>query len=313
MNVIKYIFTLVLCLGLTGGAMNVSAQTSSGSVLASSNKSLKQSEVVSLIEFYEWAFEAEFTAAEREKFRAFTAAEFRANPTLSRVTIDDIVQTLPRILAAPADLQVETRKNFLALFLPEARKNPDENLRMLLGIYEKAQSGGRTVAGDDSSGGGTTSGDDAISAPQTQRDTNPGGLNGKWFRSEGSGFIDYTGKTQYKSGRTYNFEFFPNGAVEYVSETDVLSIVQCRTKSSEKARGTYAVNGDSLTINLGATSSVGSSSCNAKDNYKKTLPASSVSVKFVVKKMESITRPDNPTMLCFDGENGETCYERVKQ
>lgn len=313
MKVIKYIFTLVLCLGLTSGAMNVSAQTSSGSVLASSNKSLKQSEVVSLIEFYEWVFEAEFTAAEREKFHAFTAAAFRANPTASRRTIDDIVQILPRILAAPADLQAETRKDFLAVFLPEIRKNTDENSRMLLGIYEKAQSGGRTAVGDGSSGDETTSGNDAIRPTPTQRDSDLGGLNGKWFRTEGSGYIDYTGKTQYKSGRTYNFEFFPNGAVEYVSETDVLSIVQCRTKRSEKARGTYAVSGDSLTINLGATSSLGSSSCDAKDNYKKTLPASSVSVKFVVKKMESITRPDNPTMLCFNGENGETCYERVKQ
>ncbi|MGI8883955.1 MAG: hypothetical protein ACR2IA_06905 [Pyrinomonadaceae bacterium] len=138
-----------------------------------------------------------------------------------------------------------------------------------------------------------------------------GELIGKWWRGNGSGFIDHTGKTQYKAGETFTFEFFPDGTVEYVYDKDVLSILQCRTKKTDKARGKFTINGDSLTINLGMVSSVGSSSCEAKNNFKKTEPASSVTRKFQVRKMDSITRPDNPLILCFNSGDGETCFEKT--
>ena len=151
-------------------------------------------------------------------------------------------------------------------------------------------------------------------AQNTNRiDSNSMSLAGKWFRSEGGGHVDWTGKTQYKSGKSYYFEFFPDGTVEYTVERDTLTIMQCRIKGNEKARGKYAINGNSMTLNLGAMSSIGTDSCDAKGNYNKTLPASSVTVPFKLKKMESITRPDNPTLLCFDGNDGETCYERTSK
>ena len=146
----------------------------------------------------------------------------------------------------------------------------------------------------------------------TSESGNSASIVGKWSRGTGSGFIDYTGKTRYKSGETFSFEFFPDGTIEYVYDMDVLSIVQCRTQELSKARGKYTVNGDSLTINLGAGNSVGSSSCQAKDNFKKATPASTTTKKFIIKRMDSITRPDNPWMLCFDGTGGETCFERSK-
>jgi hypothetical protein len=139
------------------------------------------------------------------------------------------------------------------------------------------------------------------------------GLTGKWSRGEGSGFIDSTGKTQYKAGAIYSFEFFPNGTVEYVYDKDVLSILQCRIKETSKARGTVKIEGDLMTINLGAMSSVGSSSCESKNNFNKTLPASTITKKFKIKKMESIFRPDNPVILCFDGQDGDGCFERTSK
>lgn len=135
-------------------------------------------------------------------------------------------------------------------------------------------------------------------------------LVGKWWRGEGGGSIDYTGKTQYKSGRNYTFEFFADGTIEYVYELDVLSIIQCRTKESSKARGTYSVSGDTLTIKLAAGTSVGSSSCEAKGNFKKTVPAETLTRRFTIKKMDSVFRPDNPLILCFDNQEGDGCFER---
>ena len=145
----------------------------------------------------------------------------------------------------------------------------------------------------------------------------PGGgdsanLVGKWWRGEGSGFIDYTGKTQYKSGRNYTFEFFANGTVEYTYNLDVLSIVQCRTKEDSKARGKYTVSGDTLTMTLAAGTSIGSSSCESKNNFRKTTPAEKITKTFTIKRMESMARPDNPWTLCFDGQEGDSCFEKSK-
>ncbi|HEX8287505.1 MAG TPA: hypothetical protein VF556_05915 [Pyrinomonadaceae bacterium] len=303
---------LVLCAGLVNAAINVSAQNARDRVLVTGKKSLKQSEVENLIKFYEWAFETEFTADERDRFQSYTISEFRSDPNASRATIDDIITTLPRILAAPVDVQTGTRKSFLAVFLTEARKNTDENSLMLLDIYEKAQSGNRRTSEEGASSGEVAANKNTTSAQMATRKGNAGGLNGKWFRTAGSGSRDYTGKTQYKSGEDFTFEFFPDGTMIYTSQLDVLSIMQCVIKGTNKASGTYTVSGDSLTINLGAMSSVKSNSCDSKENYNKTLEPTSKTIKFAVRKMESITRLDNPTILCFDGAGDDACYEQVK-
>lgn len=135
-------------------------------------------------------------------------------------------------------------------------------------------------------------------------------LAGKWWRGEGSGSVDYTGKTKYKSGKEYIFEFFADGTVEYTFELDVLSIVQCRTKELRKSRGRYSVSGDTLTISLNAGSTVGSSSCEAKNNFRKATPAETITKRFKIRKMDSITRPDDPLMLCFDGQSDDACFEK---
>ncbi|MBX7170289.1 MAG: hypothetical protein K1X72_04975 [Pyrinomonadaceae bacterium] len=139
---------------------------------------------------------------------------------------------------------------------------------------------------------------------------NNGGLSiyGKWFRTLGGSSIDYTGKTKLKSGEDFTFQFFADGTVEYTRKKEVLSIMQCHINESQNARGKFTISGNTLTINLGAMRSVGTNSCDAKGNFNKTLENSTMTVKFEIKKMEDITRPDKPTIMCFDGN--EVCYER---
>jgi hypothetical protein len=137
-------------------------------------------------------------------------------------------------------------------------------------------------------------------------------LTGRWFRTVGGGSVDWTGKTQYKAGENYYFEFFPDGTMEYTREKDVLSIMQCRIKETQKARGRYAVSGRTLKIDLGAMSSVGSNSRDAKGNFNQTLEPSNLTVEFEIKKMESLARPDKPTIMCFDGSD-DVCYEKVNK
>jgi hypothetical protein len=150
--------------------------------------------------------------------------------------------------------------------------------------------------------------------PQIEQKNGSGDLSlyGKWFRTIGGGSRDWTGKTQYNAGEDFYFEFFPDGSVTYSREKNVLSIMQCKIHETQKARGRYSVSGNTLKIELGAMSSVGSDSCDAKGNFNKTLEPSNLTINFEIKKMESITRPDKPTIMCFDGSD-DVCYEKVNK
>jgi hypothetical protein len=148
--------------------------------------------------------------------------------------------------------------------------------------------------------------------PRSNNSSSDSSLNGKWFRTVGGGSRDWTGKTQYKAGEDFYFEFFPDGSVTYTREKDVLTIMQCSIKESQKARGRYSVSGNTLKIELGQMTSVGSDSCDAKGNFNKKLEPSTITVNFEIKKMESLSRPDQPTIMCFNGSD-EICYEKVNK
>ena len=63
-------------------------------------------------------------------------------------------------------------------------------------------------------------------------------------------------------------------------------------------------------MNLQAGNNVGTSSCEWAGNFVKTLSASTLTKTFVVKNLESVFRPDAPLILCFDGQDGDKCFER---
>jgi hypothetical protein len=137
-----------------------------------------------------------------------------------------------------------------------------------------------------------------------------GSIVGKWFRTTGGSTIDWTGKTTLKGGEDFTFEFFADGSVQYTRKKEILNIMQCRINSEDNARGRYTLNSSGLTIDLGAMRSVGTNSCNARENYNKTLGNSTMKVQMQIKQMDDITRPDKPYTMCFDGN--EVCYEKQR-
>jgi hypothetical protein len=135
-----------------------------------------------------------------------------------------------------------------------------------------------------------------------------GSIVGKWFRTTGGSMRDWTGKTTLKGGEDFTFVFSADGTVEYTRKKEILNVMQCRINSEENARGRYTLNGGGLTIDLGTMRSVGTNSCNARENYNKTLSNSTMTVQIQIKQMDDITRPDKPYTMCFDGN--EVCYEK---
>jgi predicted enzyme related to lactoylglutathione lyase len=301
-NKLSIIFSLFFCLAVFGGAaVQLPAQTGGGDkiLVTSGRQQLRQSDVDSVIEFYEWAFQARFTGDERERFQAIMVAAFRQDAAESRKGADALIEVLAKVRARDEAAQQKVRVAFSEDFIKELRVSNDASAQLLLGVYERGQTG-ETTANLMDAPAKSTGGAGAKS------------LVGRWMRSTGLGRgDDGTGKTTYSSGENHTFEFFADGTMQFTSDKKVLSITQCRISETAKIPGTYTVAGDRLIINLGAGSSVGTSSCEAKGNFKKTLTASTLEKTFVVRKMESVFRPDAPLLLCFDdAARDEDCFER---
>lgn len=278
---IKYIFVIILCAGIIGGAsVDIPAQTSDKIIVSAKGKTLKQSDVDKLIEFYEWAFQAEFNSTQRKDFQDYTEQEFRGDPAASRATVDDIVKTLPKILAADQDVQNETRQNFLAVFIPEAQRNPDANSQMLLSILETANGElpPAVVSNDKNKNGG----DDNYGSYETVKKVGVGNFSavvGKWVSgSSGSMTTTTSGVYLGGSGSRHTYEFSANGAVEYTGIMNVMT-GGCRMQIFRTTKGKAILNGDTLTINWTSGSFSRDDSCSPSKNYKKTLPAETETMK----------------------------------
>lgn len=275
---LKVLFLLVLCAAGFGGLTSISAQNGGEKIIASAGgKTLRQTDVNKLIEFYEWAFQAEFNSTQRTHFQEYTKNEFRANPSESRKTIDDIVNTFPKILAATEDVQAETRKNFLTVFLPEARKNTDANSQMLLSIYEFANGAlpKNSALNEDNK---TQSGDEY----ETVKKVGVGSLSaiaGEWVWGS-SGSMTTTTSGVYLGGNAsrFTYKFSANGTVEHTGIMNTMT-GGCRMQIFRSAKGRASLSGDTLTINWSPASFSREDSCSSSQNYKKTLPAETETFK----------------------------------
>lgn len=303
-NKFIYLFLMILCFGLAISAVNVLAQTGGDKVLVAEKKPLKQSEVNSLIEFYEWAFETKFNDSQRDKFQWFTERDYRAKPETVRGEINTISETFVKIKASDEDVQRKTREVFVESYITDLRKNEtDDDAQFMIGIYENRNDVQNTDISENAP-------DRSAALPAGRGASN---LVGKWLKSGGSGGSrDYTGKTLYNSGNDVIFEFYADGGMMFINDKNTLSITQCKITEMTKIPGTYSLSGNTLTMNLGAGTSVGTNSCDSKGNFKKNLSGGeTMTKKVVVKKMESIFRPDAPLILCLDGQKDDECYEKV--
>lgn len=298
---------MIVCAGLIGGAvLNTAAQTGN-KVLVAGKKTLKQADVNNLIDFYQWAFETEFSDEERGRFQKYTVAEFRNDPDSSRNTIDDIVNTFPRLIAADNAVQKETRKNFLAVFLPEARKNSDENSQMLLGIYEAAHGGGNK----NSNYASRNSDDDSNDASDDSNDESAGGgdlsdLTGKWAWSR-TGGTTWSNNGVYAGGNgsRFTYEFAANGAVKF---TGAMNVMQggCSQQIFRLIEGRASLSGDTLTIRWSPEKFTRDFSCDRANNYTKTRPA-----RTEVDKVRFKTDSTGQKQLCLTGKE-ETCFSPAR-
>ena len=120
MNRLKFLLLAILCLGISGSLTSAAAQTSSGKVLVSGKQTLRQVDVDTIIKFYEWAFETEFTAPDSgpghepwtDRAKAAVKAAFNHQLLLLTCgTYDNIIRWIPPLVVNEAQI-----KEALAVF-----------------------------------------------------------------------------------------------------------------------------------------------------------------------------------------------------
>jgi hypothetical protein len=296
MSKIKILFLMVLCLGVTSATTNVSAQTGDDKVLISAGgKSLKQSDINQIIEFYEWAFQTRFTNEQRAQYRQLKESEFRRNPAEAKKGNDEVRGFLPQINSSSQSEKERVRNAFNASFVSQLRKTTDDaEVKFLLGVYDAAN-GGETAAGDTINS--ANSSDSLIGDLST--------LVGKWVWSRtGSGnWNGATGAYVGGNGSRFTYSFASDGAVEY---TGIMNVMMggCSQQVFMQKKGRASVQGNTLTIRWSGGTSTRDFSCDRANNYTKNLPAETETLK-----INLTSNSTGQKLFCVGAEGKEqTCF-----
>lgn len=288
----RFLLSLALCLGLTCGSTKISAQTG-GKVLVAGATQLRQSDVDAMVELYEWALEVKFTDEQRATFQSVTEADFRNDPVAARKGIDDLLDMREKVKAMDENRRREVRRNFAPEFVKGLRQHTDDAAtRLLLSIYDAARDTNDPDVAADGSGdsAGVTAG-------------NVSALTGKWVwaRTGGTSW-NQNGTYAGGNGSRFTYQFSPNGAVEYTGIMNVM-MAGCSQQVFTSKKGRARLSGDTLTIDWSPATYTRDFSCDRANNYTKTLPAESETLKVTFKNDSTGRR-----QFCTVSGNGETCF-----
>ena len=285
----RFLLSALMCVGLACGSAAVSAQTG-GEVLVAGATQLQQSDVEAMVEFYEWAFDLKFDGEQRERFRSLTVADFRRDPSTARKGIDELIAMSVKVKAMDEVRRREVRETFVKEFVKGLRGHTeDEATRLLLSIYDGSRGGG---AGASEVAAGEAGAVGSVSA-----------LAGKWVwaRTGGTSW-NQNGTYAGGNGSRFTYHFAPDGAVEYTGIMNVM-MAGCSQQVFMSRNGRARLVGETLTINWGPATSTRDFSCDRANNYTKTLPAETETLKAIFK-----TSPTGQRQLCTVSDNGETCF-----
>jgi hypothetical protein len=251
-------------------------------VLAEGQPPLTQEMVDQLVDFFGWAFEAQFTDAEREQFARQRVEEWKRGDREAVESAQKLLALRARILAAPEGERAGLRAGIRETILKELRKQSDETSRLLLGVYDRAH--GKTSAPNlDTPSGGPVGGpvkagreDDPWAPKVTPRagKADASELVGEWTQSEVS-TLDFvnpnTGAHADPSGERLSFRLFPDGTYK-IGWMLQSSLYGCTSQVFAYRTGSYTLDGETLTFTDKTYTLTSKDNCHAEWNYEKHPP-----------------------------------------
>lgn len=246
MNKLKYLFLALLCASIIGGATDVSAQSS------------RQTDTNNLINYYEWLFETRFTGDERSRYSEIKEEDYANDYANEKKAINNLMATFAKTKSKDENEQARIRDGILSSFIKNLQDAGSGNKEavFLLSVYTDAQANAAREA--EASGAGDVS-----------------AFVGKWVWSHtGTSSISNGGVFLGSNGSRFTYEFAPNGDVSF---TGIMNVMQggCNQQIFRSIKGKASVTGDNLTISWQPEKYTRDFSCDAANNYTKTMPARS--------------------------------------
>ena len=272
LNKIKYLFLTILCAGIIGGAMNVSAQSG-----ADTNK---------LINYYEWLFETQFTNSQRSQYEQIKEEDYRVDAANEKKGIDSLMKNFAVVKSKNENEQARVRGIIIGDFVKSLQDAGSDNKEavFLLGVYNDAQAKEAQEA--------ETNGTGDISA-----------YTGKWvWAHSGSSTISTGGAYVGSNGSRFTYQFSPNGEVEFNGIMNVMN-GGCNQQIFRSIKGKASVSGNNLTISWQPEKFTRDFSCDTANNYTKTMPAK------VEKHKISFKTDLGQKQMCFLGAE---CFSLMK-
>lgn len=286
-------------------------------VLAEGQPPLTKEMVDQLIDFFGWAFEAQFTPAEREQFTRQRVEEWKRGDRDAIESAQKLLALRARILAAPEGERAGLRAGIQETILKELRKQSDETSRLLLGVYNRAHV---AAANLDTPSGGPLNGpvragrDDDPWAPKvTPRagKADASELLGEWSQSEVS-TLDFvnpsTGAHADPSGERLNFRLFPDGAYK-IGWMLQSSLYGCTSQVFAYRTGVYTLDGETLTFTDKTYTLTSKDNCHSEWNYEKHPPLGKMAYRW---QMGETKYGPGLILLGSDGKRRAFVRERGK-
>jgi hypothetical protein len=308
MNKKLYLLVLILCLAAIHCAYSVSASAQTDDkILADGNPPLKQSEMNTMIDFYEWALEKDFTPPQRQRFIELSVASYREDVAGSRKGADALFEVFGKVRRLSEDEQQKIREQLKPELIKEFRRENDETSKLLLAVAENSSANNSAEIAEEPNEANDAMNDTANKAtrePQNPDESfggNLSGLSGKWA-SGSSGSMTKTVSGVYLGGNAsrFTYQFSANGSVEYTGIMNMMT-AGCRLQVFTSKQGKARLNGDKLTINWSPAAFSRDDSCSPAKNYKKTLPAETEALRVQFKDSYG------QKQLCLTGKD-ETCF-----
>lgn len=135
-------------------------------------------------------------------------------------------------------------------------------------------------------------------------------LTGTW-KNGSVGTISYqnrvTGSTRPGRGSMFWYKFLPNGQYEFVGYMET-TMYNCTTTLFNEIRGSYTVEGSTISLNPTRDFWKNTNSCAASANKETTKAPTKKTLEFEIRNDEY-----GAQLLCVNEGNGESCFRREKE
>ena len=271
-------------------------------ILVAGDPALTQAEADAIVKYYERGLGLKLTYADRRELQGVIVDDWREALTSGGAGgVANYMRTVNTFNSwddsKMAKLQDKVRESLLGDL-----RNTESSMgtsRFVLNLYaeQNGQEANNTaveqekpVAGDAPAGGGI-------------------GLSevvGTWVNGRSmTSVTNSVGVTSAGTGSRFTYQFHPNGTVEYTGILQTVSLGGCKLVAFTQKKGRLSISGDTMTISYAPAHFSRDDSCDRAGNYKKTLPAETVTQQFAVKEKYG------DMYVCFAGKDGEeSCFSK---